>query len=190
MINVGRIRKRINIESQNNPINYPCKNTYGKVIKSYSDFLMKDKKKFPEFHGNNVQFPEYLKINHLNDEKLSKEFSPKHNNGLKRINFEVKENNRISSKKILNTQNNNRYEDPIFTPRTYEFKRFRNYNILSGKPEKVYFNNKPQGNIFSRLAYINLFVNEGDKNNILISYNTNHHLNDGIYDYLKENKYI
>jgi hypothetical protein len=76
MINVGRIRKRINIESNNNPINYPSKNNYGKVIKSYSDFLMKDKKKFPDFHGNNVEFPEYLKINYLKDEKLSKEFLP------------------------------------------------------------------------------------------------------------------
>lgn len=188
MINVGRIRKRINIESNNNPINYPCKNNYGKVIKSYSDFLMKEKKKFPDFHGNNVEFPEYLKINYLKDEKLSKEFLPKNQNGLKKIKFEPKENKIVNSKKIIAPINN--HEDPIFTPRTYEFKPFRSYNILSGKPEKIYFNNKPQGNIFARLAYINMFVNENDKNNVLITYNNNHHLNDGVYDYLKENKYI
>ena len=188
MINVGRIRKRINIESNNNPINYPCKNTYGRVIKSYSDFLMKDKKKFPDFHGNNVEFPEYLKLNHLKDEKLSKEFLPKNQSGLKKINFEVKEKKIVNSKKIIGPNNNN--EDPIFIPRTYDFKRFRNYNILSGKPEKIYFNNKPQGNIFARLAYINMFVNENDKNHVLITFNNNHHLNDGVYDYLKENKYI
>ena len=188
MINVGRIRKRINIESNNNPINYPCKNNYGKVIKSYSDFLMKDKKKFPDFHGNNVEFPEYLKINYLKNEKLFKEFLPKNQNGLKIINFVPKETKTVNSKKIIAPKNNN--EDPIFIPRTYDFKRFRNYNILSGKPEKIYFNNKPQGNIFARLAYINMFVNENDKNHVLITFNNNHHLNDGVYDYLKENKYI
>ena len=46
-MNVGRVRKRLNIESNYNPVNDPTANVYGRQIKSYSEYLKKDKKKYP-----------------------------------------------------------------------------------------------------------------------------------------------
>ena len=45
-MNVGRIRKRINIESSFNPLNNPTNNVYGWQPVSYSDYLKKNKKKY------------------------------------------------------------------------------------------------------------------------------------------------
>ena len=65
-MHVGRIRKRINIESKLNPINNPLSNTYGKESKLHSQSQMRNKKFFPLYtSGNNVCAPDYMKLTNL-----------------------------------------------------------------------------------------------------------------------------
>ena len=59
MLHVGRIRRRINIETETNPINLPLQNVYGVPKETYHEYLRKEKKKFPSCTGNNPSNPTY-----------------------------------------------------------------------------------------------------------------------------------
>ena len=64
------------------------------------------------------------------------------------------------------------------------------FNILSNSEEFDYKVNLPsQQHYFSRLAYLNMFIDKNDELQEKLNH-VNHRKNDGIYDYLVTNKYI
>ena len=198
-MNVGRVRKRLNIESNYNPVNDPTANVYGRQIKSYSEYLKKDKKKYPMYQfGNNVTFPEYLQVSNLDNNKFSVMHKPKYVIRKKCITESTREVEKVNtyniSKKTFdfnaNTESTDFLDNPS-PPKNFKFyPKKRNFNILSNSEEFDYTVNLPsQPPYFSRLAYLNMFIDKNDELQEKLNH-VNHRKNDGIYDYLVTNKYI
>ena len=64
------------------------------------------------------------------------------------------------------------------------------YNIINHRVNPIDYDAPVQNNYLSKLAEFNLSIQRKEKNWILSKLNTNHRLNDGIYDYLKEHNYV
>ena len=81
----------------------------------------------------------------------------------------------------------------IFTHKNVQpfLKRLNNgYNIINHRVNPINFDAPVQSKYLSKLAEFNLSIQKKEKNYILSKLNTNHRLNDGIYDYLKEHNYV
>ena len=195
MLHVGRIRRRINIETDTNPINLPLDNVYGVPIQTYHEYLRKEKKKFPNCTGNNISNPTYLQISYLNNNKYSLENNPKHGEGLKHFNIK----NAINSEEEK-PRGRKRFENMgtetsqnlgyFSTKRSYNFLPRRSYNILSGKDEPPLPEVPSQRGFFSNLAYLNFIIDQDKKNDKILQNRKKLGLNDGIYDYLEKNNYV
>ena len=72
-----------NNESNFSPMNDPAKNVYGIEKIRYSDILTKNKKKYPNYHGNNFNSPDNFQIGYLNDNEIHKNHALKHREGRK-----------------------------------------------------------------------------------------------------------
>lgn len=195
MLHVGRIRRRINIETDTNPINLPLDNVYGVPIQTYHEYLKKEKKKFPTCTGNNIANPTYLQISYLNNSKYSLETKPKHGEGLKHFNIKNAIENEVEKprgrKRFENMGTETSQNLGYFsTKRSYNFFPRRSYNILSGKDEPPLPEAPSQRGFFSNLAYLNFIIEQDKKNAQLLQKRKKLGLNDGIYDYLEKNNYV
>lgn len=198
-MNVGRVRKRLNIESSFNPINNPSNNVYGKQPISYSQHLKKNKKKYPLYEfGNNEASPEYLKISYMHDNEFSVLHKQKYEKRKKcyidKEDREALNTSRNHSKRTyqFNTNTETTYFlDNPSPPKNLKFyPKKRKFNILSNTEEKEYNIDLPsQQHYFSRLAYLNMFIEKNDEISEKLKH-IRHKKNDGIYDYLVNNKYI
>ena len=195
MIHVGRIRRRINIETDTNPINLPLDNVYGVPKLTYHEYLRKEKKKFPNCTGNNIANPTYLQISYLNNNKYSLENNPKHGEGLKH--FDIKS---AIKTEVEKPRGRKRFENMgtetsqnlgyFSTKKSYNFLPRRSYNILSGKDEPPLPEIPSQRGFFSNLAYLNFIIEQDKRNDKVLQNRKKFGLNDGIYDYLEKNNYV
>ena len=194
MLHVGRIRRRINIETKTNPINLPLQNVYGVPKETYHEYLRKEKKKFPSYTGNNAANPTYLQISYLKNNQYSDNMK-KHGYGLKH--FVIKESEDYADEKPRGrkyfekegketTQNIGFFSDR----KSYNFLPRREYNIISGKDEPPLDHIPSQRGFFSNLAYLNFVIEKDKKNTEALKMKKNYGLNDGIYDYLEKNNYV
>ena len=199
-MNVGRIRKRINIESSFNQINNPTDNVYGRQPVSYSDYLKKNKKKYHLYEfGNNETSPEYLKISYMHDNEFSVVHKQKYEKRKKCYNdrnrdreaFNTSRNNSKRTYQFNTNTETTYFLDNPSPPKNFKFyPKKRNFNILSNTDENEYNIDLPsQQHYFSRLAYLNMFIEKNDETLDKLKHIT-HRKNDGIYDYLVNNKYI
>ncbi len=195
MLHVGRIRRRINIETDTNPINLPLDNVYGVPKQTYHEYLRKEKKKFPNCTGNNISNPTYLQISYLNNNKYSLETQPKHGEGLKHFNIKnainSEEEKPRGRKRFENMGTETSQNLGFFTTKkSYNFLPRRSYNILSGKDEPPLPEVPSQRGFFSNLAYLNFIIDQDKKNDKILQNRKKLGLNDGIYDYLEKNNYV
>ena len=185
-----------NNESNFNPLNDPAQNIYAKPKYYYTDVLTKNKKKYPNLYGNNMNSPDYLQIEGLHDNDLYKLHAPRHIERRKyfpeplftsvsvpkgkRVILEL--NNRESKDSLANFNNK---KVPIF------LKKLNNgYNIINHRVNPTDYDAPVQSKYLSKLAELSLSIKKKEKNWILTQFNNNHRLNDGIYDYLKEHNYV
>ena len=183
-----------NNESKFSPINDPAQNVYGVEKIYYTDILVKNKKKYPNMHGNNFNSPDNFQIGYLNDNELHKNHAPRHIERKKIFsNLRFTSQSLDKGKKIFgvktetkDTLNNFTYKHvPQF------LKKLNNgYNIINHRVNPINYDAPVQNNYLSKLAEFNLSIQRKEKNWILSKLNTNHRLNDGIYDYLKEHNYV
>ena len=183
-----------NNESDFSPINDPSQNVYGVEKIYYTDILAKNKKKYPNLHGNNFNSPDNFQIDYLNDNEIYKNHAPKHTerrkifSNLKFTSLSVDKGKRINNIKIEKKDKLNNFihkNVPSF------LKRVNNgYNIINHRMVPIDYDKPVQSKYLSKLAEFNLSIQKKEKNWILSNLNNNHRLNDGIYDYLKEHNYV
>ena len=183
-----------NNESDFSPMNDPSQNVYGVEKIRYTDILAKNKKKYPNFHGNNFNSPDNFQIGYLNDNEIYKNHAPRHIerrkifSNLKFTSASVDKGKRINNIKIEKKDKLNNFihkNVPSF------LKRVNNgYNIINHRMVPIDYDKPVQSKYLSKLAEFNLSIQKKEKNWILSNLNNNHRLNDGIYDYLKEHNYV
>ena len=182
-----------NDESIQNPLNNPTKNVYAKEKIKATEILMKNKKKFPDCYGNNIENPSYLKNDFLAENSIVVGRVPKCLE--KKKYFETYENyGRVKEKyrerkhlKPLNTESE-AYLGYFIDGPFYDLQKQRKFNIINNRENKAKSSKKMQRNYFSHLAQINIMLENVDKKEILHKENKNHRLRDGIYEYLLEHK--
>ena len=185
-----------NDESQFNPLNDPVHNVYGVPKILYSDILTKNKKKYPELKGNNINFPEYLKIKGLNDNYITKKYNKKYIERRKIYPNLIFTSRYQSKGKKVNFENNKKkltddlakFDVKIQHPFLKKYEH--GYNIINNRITKSEENNLVQNKYFTKIAELNIYNDKIKRNIALIKLNNNHRLNDGIYDYLKEKNYV
>ena len=183
-----------NNESNFSPMNDPAKNVYGIEKIRYSDILTKNKKKYPNYHGNNFNSPDNFQIGYLNDNEIHKNHALKHREGRKLFKNVVFTSQSVDKgKKIIlgQTESKGKLED--FTHKKIpQFLKERNngYNIINHRMNPIDYDKPIQSRYLSKLAEFNLLIQRKEKNWILSNLNNHHRLNDGIYDYLKEHNYV
>ena len=183
-----------NNESDFSPMNDPSQNVYGIEKIRYTDILAKNKKKYPNLHGNNFNSPDNFQIGYLNDNEIYKNHAPRHIerrkifSNLKFTSLSVDKGKRINNIKIEKKDKLNNFihkNIPSF------LKKVNNgYNIINHRIDPIDYDRPVQSNYLSKLAEFNLSLQKNEKNFILSKLNNNHRLNDGIYDYLKEHNYV
>ncbi len=183
-----------NNESDFSPINDPSQNVYGIEKIRYTDILTKNKKKYPNFHGNNFNSPDNFQINYLNNNEIYKNHAPRHTerrkifSNLKFTSLSLDKGKKINNVKIeiKDKLNNFTHKNiPSF------LKKYNNgYNIINHRTNPIDFDKPVQCKYLSKLAELNLSYQNKEKNWILSNLNNNHRLNDGIYDFLKEHNYV
>ena len=185
-----------NNESNFNPLNDPAQNVYAHPKYFYTDILTKNKKKYPNLHGNNMNFPDYLQINGLHDNEIYKLHAPKYIERRKYYPDPVYSSMSVPKGKKIITELNNRESKDNLNNFTYKkvpsfLKNLNNgYNIINHRVKPIDYDSPVQNKYLSKLAELSLSIKKKDKDWILTNFNNNHRLNDGIYDYLKEHKYI
>ena len=194
MLHVGRIRRRINIETETNPINLPLQNVYGVPKETYHEYLRKEKKKFPSCTGNNPSNPTYFQISYLKNNQYS-DNAKKHGYGLKHFIIKKSEDSfdeKPRGRKYFEKKNEETSQNLGFFSinKSYDFLPRRQYNIISGKDEPPFDNIPSQRGFFSNLAYLNFVIEQDKKNDKTLKMRKNYGLNDGIYDYLEKNNYV
>ena len=183
-----------NNESDFSPMNDPSQNVYGIEKIRYTDILAKNKKKYPNLHGNNFNSPDNFQIGYLNDNEIYKNHAPRHIerrkifSNLKFTSLSVDKGKRINNIKIEKKDKLNNFihkNVPSF------LKKVNNgYNIINHRMDPIDYDRPVQSKYLSKLAEFNLSLQNKEKNFILSKLNNNHRLNDGIYDYLKEHNYV
>ena len=186
-----------NNESNLNPLNDPAQNVYAPPKYFYKDILTKNKKKYPNLHGNNMNFPDYLQINGLHDNEIYKLHAPKYIERRKYYpdpvytSMSVPKGKRIilelNNRESKDTLNDNFYykNDPPF------LKKLNNgYNIINHRIRPAEYDSPMKNKYLSKLAELSLSIKKKDREWVLTSLNNNHRLNDGIYNYLKEHNYV
>ena len=183
-----------NNESDFSPMNDPSQNVYGIEKIRYTDILAKNKKKYPNLHGNNFNSPDNFQIGYLNDNEIYKYHAPRHIkrrkifSNLKFTSASVDKGKRINNIKIEKKDKLNNFihkNVPSF------LKRVNNgYNIINHRMVPIDYDKPVQSKYLSKLAEFNLSIQKKEKYLILSNLNNNHRLNDGIYDYLKEHNYV
>ena len=98
-------------------------------------------------------------------------------------------------KKVILELNNRESKDTLnnFTYKNVPpfLKQLNNgYNIINHRVRPTDYDSPVQSKYLSKLAELNLSIKKKERNWILSNLNTNHRLNDGIYDYLKEHNYV
>ena len=198
-MHVGRIRKRINIESKLNPINNPLSNIYGKESKLHSQSQMRNKKFFPlHTSGNNICAPDYMKLTNLPNNQISelhkdkyahirKQFENVHEQGsLKGHSMEFPKP-RKTFVYNSNTESNSGIGCNVASACSQSYKK---YNIISGHEEEIpRIGESGSEKYFAKLAAWNVLVNKQDEISRILA-NKKKSSNDGIYDYLVKGKYI
>ena len=185
-----------NNESDFNPLNDPAQNVYAHPKYFYTDILTKNKKKYPNLHGNNMNFPDYLQINGLHDNEIYKLHAPKYIERRKYYPDPVYSSMSVPKGKKIITELNNRESKDNLNNFTYKkvpsfLKNLNNgYNIINHRVKPIDYDSPVQNKYLSKLAELSLSIKKKDKDWILTNFNNNHRLNDGRSDYLKEHKYI
>lgn len=191
-IHVGRVRKRLNIESKLNPINDPTSNIYDPPFISGTDYYKYRRRKFPDYCGNNYNAPDYFKVSGLPDTRISYEYRDKHVHQKKGLELPAagKSNENIRRGIKCFSDGCNRESKP-FTENlgTKSVSIGRGYDIISTLDEPNIEVPTGSRKYFSYLANLNVFINNWDKNDGALKRKSNR-LNDGIYDYLKTNQYV
>lgn len=197
-MHVGRIRKRINIESRLNPINNPLSNIYGKESKLHSQSQMRNKKFFPLYtSGNNICAPDYMKLTHLPNNQISelhedkylhvrKLFPNAYEGSLTGHSMEFPKH-RKTYVYNSNTESNSGIGCNVASSCNQSYKK---YNIISGREEdRPSLGESGSEKYFAKLAAWNVLLNKEDEVNRILM-NKKKSSNDGIYDYLVKGKYI
>ena len=183
-----------NNESNFSPINDPAQNVYGLEKIYYSDILTKNKKKYPNLHGNNFNSPDNFQIGYLHDNELHKYHAPRHIERRKVFsNLKFTSQSLDKGKKIFNIQSERTDTLNNFTHKNVQpfLRKLNNgYNIINHRVNPVGLDGMVQSKYLSKMAEFNLSIQKNEKNWILSNLNNNHRLNDGIYDYLKEHNYV
>ena len=183
-----------NNESNFSPINDPAKNVYGVEKIYYTDILAKNKKKYPNLHGNNFNSPDNFQIDYLQDNELYKYHAQRHIERKKLFpNIKFTSQSLDKGKKIYNVQIEHKDTLNNFTHKNVPqfLRRLNNgYNIINHRVNPINYDAPVQSKYLSKLAEFNLSIQNKEKNYILSKLNINHRLNDGIYDYLKEHNYV
>lgn len=215
---VGRIRKRLNIESNVSPINDPLSNVYERPIEKAMEALRKNKKKYPlKAFGNNIESPDFFIINNLHmnqvtvDHKKDYPCNRRHlqiypNRNVFNISSSMSQ--KIKSKHTYpyttNTETTRFIEpkydcidttattvSPITSPSIRLMSNLnkmpRDYDILSNNQKKNTKIYTAQGQYFSRIAALNIFIKDNDTRKVT---KRNNKMSDGIYEYLKKNNYV
>lgn len=198
-MHVGRIRKRLNIENRNSPINMPSQNVYGISELHYSKSLKKEKKKFPGIaYGYNETAPDYLQINYINSRNKHQNFNPHYFNKIHNLdpgeNYSKYSNDFNGSIKCFSFNSNSETKKFLDNPidrRIYEYApKQRKFNILSGEDQKVVPLSPKSNNYFSNLVELNMFIRKNDQIKKKLSEKRVYRYNDGIKDFLNNNGYI
>ena len=183
-----------NNESNFRPINDPAQNVYGLEKIYYSDILTKNKKKYPNLHGNNFNSPDNFQIGYLHDNELHKYHAPRHIERRKVFsNLKFTSQSLDKGKKIFNIQSERTDTLNNFTHKNVQpfLRKLNNgYNIINHRVKPIDFDAPVQSKYLSKMAEFNLSIQKNEKNWNLSNLNNNHRLNDGIYDYLKEHNYV
>ena len=185
-----------NNESNFNPLNDPGRNVYATPKYYYSDILTKNKKKYPNYYGNNLNCPDYLQIGGLQENEVYKLHAPKHVQRRRYYPSPIYSSESVTKgKKVIAELNNKESKDTLndFTHKNVPIflKKLNNgYNIINHRVNKINYDSPVQSKYLSKLAEFYLSINKKDKDFILAKLNNNHRLNDGIYDYLKEHNYV
>ena len=185
-----------NNESNFNPLNDPAQNVYAVPKYLYTDILTKNKKKYPNLYGNNSNCPDYLQVDGLKENEIYKLHEPRH--AQRRKFFPNPVFNSVSvpkGKKVILELNNRESKDTLndFTYKNVPpFLKILNngYNIINHRVKPADYDSPVQSKYLSKLAEFNMSIKKKERNWILSNLNTNHRLNDGIYDYLKEHNYV
>ena len=186
-----------NDESNFNPLNDPAHNVYGNNKLLYSEILTKNKRKFPMLYGNNINNPDYLKNEYCKNNMLHEHHLPKHAERRRYFpepDYSSAERVHRGKKTILEL-NNRESKDTLndFTyPKVSPFVKKLNsgYNVINHRVSTNTTESPVQSKYLSKLGEFTMSIKQKEKNYILSKLNNNHRLNDGIYDYLKEHKYI
>jgi hypothetical protein len=183
-----------NNESNFNPMNDPAKNVYGVERYYYSDILVKNKRKYPNLHGNNFNSPDNFQLSYLHDNEVYKFHAPKYMERRKIFpDLKFTSQSLDKGKKIFNIKNETKDTLNDFSYKKVQpfMKKFNNgYNIINHRVNPVGLDGMVQSKYLSKMAEFNLSIQKKEKNWILSKLNNNHRLNDGIYDYLKEHNYV
>lgn len=213
-MHVGRVRKRLNIESTISPINEPLSSVYGKPIENTMDALLKKKKMdVAKKFGNNIEAPDYMMLSNLNLNKLSVDY--KNEFPCNRKHIQLYQNRDIFNISPSMSQSIKSLHTYPYNPNTettnFIFSNFvsvdtsklnssssnslmkninrkpRDYDIISTNQNdntKIYTSN---GRYFSQVAALNIFIKSNDSMKIQ---KRNTRISDGIYEYLQKNNYI
>ena len=145
-------------------------------------------------HGNNFNSPDNFQIGYLNDNELHKNHAPRHIERKKMFsNLRFTSQSLDKGKKIFGVKTETKDTLNNFTHKYVPsfLKKLNNgYNIINHRVNPINYDAPVQNNYLSKLAEFNLSIQRKEKNWILSKLNTNHRLNDGIYDYLKEHNYV
>ena len=183
-----------NNESNLSPINDPAQNVYGLEKIHYTDILTKNKKKYPNLHGNNFNSPDNFQLGYLHDNELHKYHAPRHVERRKIFsNLRFTSQSLDRGKKIFNIPSETTDTLNNFTHRNVQpfLRKLNNgYNIINHRVKPIDYDAPVQSKYLSKMAEFNLSLQRKEKNWILSNLNNNHRLNDGIYDYLKEHNYV
>jgi len=185
-----------NNESNFNPLNDPAQNVYATPKYYYTDILTKNKKKYPNLYGNNMNFPDYLQINGLGENEIYKLHAPRHVERRKYYPDPVFTSVSVPKGRKVILELNNKESKDTLNDFTYKkippfLKKLNNgYNIINHRVRPTDYSSPVQSKYLSKLAELSLSIKKKDKDWVLTSLNNNHRLNDGIYDYLKEHNYI
>ena len=177
-----------NNESNFNPLNDPAQNVYATPKYYYTDILTKNKKKYPNLHGNNMNFPDYLQINGLKDNEIYKIHAPRHIERRRYYPDPIFTSVSVpKGKKVIQELNNKQSKDTLndFTYKQvpYFLKKLNSgYNIINHRVKPPDYDSPVQSKYLSKLAELSLSIRKKDKEWVLTSLNNNHRLNDGIYD--------
>ena len=158
-----------NNESNFNPLNDPAQNVYATPKYYYTDILTKNKKKYPNLHGNNMNFPDYLQINGLKDNEIYKIHAPRHIERRRYYPDPIFTSVSVpKGKKVIQELNNKQSKDTLndFTYKQvpYFLKKLNSgYNIINHRVNPINYDAPVQNNYLSKLAEFNLSIQKRKK---------------------------